>query len=677
VRSKRSWPHALAIFCGAFLLFLVQPLIAKFILPWFGGGAAVWTTCLLFFQIFLLAGYAYAHGLVRYLRPRAQAAVHVALLSVAIALLPITPSLEERLAGPENPTVAILLLLAGSIGLQYLLLSATSPLLQGWFAQEKGRPYRLYSLSNAGSLLALVAYPLLVEPALPRSTQALAWSACFVVFAGLGGACAWRVWRRPGEERLAQVDSAASAPELAQRLAWFAMPACASALLLAVTNKLTQDVAPVPFLWVLPLSLYLLSFVVCFDNPRWYARKISGTALVLATGWVCWIQHDKAALLWQIVAYSSLLFAASMVCHGEVHRRRPHVAHLTAFYMTIALGGAVGGVLVAVVAPFCYTDYYELPFGMMAALLLLAVTVCEERGFSLRAGRLRWIALALCTCILGVTWSSVNHARNRLAESIHQARNFYGVLTVYDVIPPPGADGNGHRQLVHGEITHGAQFLAEELRRFPTTYYEPGSGIGLTYKARRAGRPLKTGAIGLGVGTIAAYGEPGDELVFFEINPEVLRIALGYFTFLTDTPAKVSIVQGDARLALEASPPEDFDVLVVDAFSGDAIPVHLLTKEAFETYLRHLVEDGVIAVHISNRYLDLEPVVCRLATHFELKSVLVSDNAGGFPSKWLLLTRDEVFLGAPALRDARAPARECGSRLWTDDDTNLLEVLDT
>jgi hypothetical protein len=671
--------YALSIFSAAFLLFLVQPLIAKFILPWFGGGAAVWTACLLFFQVFLLLGYAYAHCCVRYLGAKAQAAIHVALLCVAIALLPITPSLEVRLSTIESPTAAILVLLAGSIGLQYLLLAATSPLLQHWFArtQASDMPYRLYSLSNVGSLLALLAYPLVVEPRLPRGVQALSWSWAFAGFAVLCSGCALGVWRRAALPLPRVQAPAGEQPRLAQRLVWLAMPVCASVLLLAVTNKLTQDVAPVPFLWVLPLALYLLSFVVCFDNPRWYSRRVFGFALMGCACWVCLGEAYDATLPWQIAGHAALLLSASMVCHGEVYRRRPAVAHLTSFYLTIALGGAIGGLLVAVVAPLLYTDFHELPLGMLAALQLLLVVVCFEPGFSLRRGKPRWAALSICVCFFCVAWACYRQAGLRTNGSIYQARNFYGVLTVYDVVPDPESGGNPHRRLVHGEITHGAQFFSEELRRYPTTYYNLTSGIGLAFEALRTGEPLKVGAIGLGAGTVAAYGEQGDELVFYEINPEVLRIALGFFSFLTDTPASVSVVLGDARISLASGEKRAFDLLILDAFSGDAIPVHLLTTEAFALYLEHMAENGVIAVHISNNYLELTPVVIKLAQHFGLGSAFVHNDGIEYASKWLLLTHDRAFLRSPVLPQAAAiPDRPIDARLWTDDDTNLFEVLD-
>jgi spermidine synthase len=720
--------YVLTIFTGAFLLFQVQPLIGKYILPWFGGGPGVWTTCMLFFQVVLLGGYAYAHCTSQRLKPRAQAALHVALLIAGLGLLPITPSDSWKPRGGGNPTLQILALLAASLGLPYFVLSSTGPLLQHWFSRTHPAqsPYRLYALSNAGSLLALVSFPFLFEPHLTRKTQASVWG---WGLAGYAVCCAWCAVRAA---RVSGVECRVSGGEESDKwrvtsdkdgkrntpppppdtlrlrfdgLFWLLLPACASVLLLATTNKICQDIAVIPFLWILPLGLYLLSFIICFDNPRWYRRLAFGLALAAALGGVCWtlFKGSNWSIVKQVGIYCGGLFICCMVCHGELYRLRPDAQRLTLFYLMIAAGGALGGLFVAVGAPLLFSEYYELHWGLGLCGLLFGL-VCGRaliRGGRMEAGgnpnpenrnpkeirspRAEWWRWVVSGMILisavglaGVLWVQA-HKPDR--EVIQRSRNFYGVLTVYEHRKAEPKDH--HFLLQHGRITHGLQFVDAEQAAWPTTYYGEESGVGLALRGLAAGS-RRIGLVGLGAGTLAAYGRAGDYLRIYEINPQVQRLAASRFTYLANCPGKVEVALGDARVSMENEPPQHFDLLALDAFSGDAIPVHLLTKEAFEVYHRHVQSNGVIAVHVSNHHLDLEPVVLNLARHFHYQSAVIDYEESEeeeawwlYASTWILLTHDEKLLKAPAISVVASTVNTNGLRvpLWTDEFASLFPIL--
>jgi len=676
--------YAIAIFLSAYLLFLVQPLISKRILPWFGGAPAVWTACMLFFQVALLLGYVYAHVLSRRLGRRAQGLVHLLLLAGALCFLPVYPGSGWRPASPEHPTWRIILLLGATVGLPYFVLSATSPLLQRWFSLDRpgGRPYRLYALSNAGSLLALVSFPVLLEPLLPARAQAVAWAGAFGLFAVVCGRCALR-WRGRtlAAEEAPPGDGADAPPSRGRRLFWLLLPAGGSVMLLAVTNQICLDVAVIPFLWILPLALYLLSFIICFDRERWYFRPVFWPLMLASLGGMCWVLYAgvDVSLLVQIAVYAVGLFACCMVLHGELVRLKPGPRDLTAFYLRVAAGGALGGVFVTLVAPVIFRTYLELHVGMWGGCAAAMAAFCYERRIhALRAG-LRLACLAGMVAALGglgvaLAANAVHAVRGYASVS----RNFYGVLRV--------AEYNAHDpekhyvNLSHGRISHGWQFTDPQKRRLPTSYYGRQSGVGLLLEniPRRSG--LRVGVVGLGTGTLAAYGRRGDVYRFYEINPEVERLARRRFTYLADSAARCEVVLGDARLSLEREPPQGFDVLVLDAFTGDAIPVHLLTREAFEVYLRHLRPGGALAVHISNRNLDLRPVVRGLAEHFGLASARV-DSAGddeGITStaEWVVLSADAALLAKRPIQGAsEAPDDSIRPILWTDDFSNLFSIL--
>lgn len=708
--------YAFAIFTGAFLLFQVQPLIGKYLLPWFGGAPGVWTTCMVFFQVVLLGGYLYAHLSSRFLKPRAQVLLHLVLLAVALATLPIIPNESWKPQNAADPTFRIITLLALSVGLPYFVLSGTAPLLQHWFSHSHPgvSPFRLYALSNAGSLLALLTYPTLFETVFRRSTQAYVWSgglglyglACFLCglelrkntgAGALASACSMPegssrspASRRPSaisdscrrKPALQSRDSAAAVgtPSALDRLLWLLFTACASVLLLAVTNKICQDVAVVAFLWVLPLSVYLLSFIICFDRPNWYGRSWFGPALVIALTVMTWLIAERASLASpvQVAMYVSGLFICCMVCHGEVYRIRPAPQRLTHFYLMVAAGGALGGIFVAVIAPHVFADFYELHLGLLACGALFLLVCARNLSWPVRRPIvLSWASGWLALIALGLLLWSGAHKYDSVR--VFRVRNFYGVFNIYR---HEYADPRLNLvELVHGRIAHGMQFLHESRAVQPTLYYGPRSGIDLALRTLSPGK-RRIGVVGLGAGTMAIYGQPGDQFRFYEINPQIEQVARAYFTYLKNSPAERTLVLGDARLALEREPPQNFDLLALDAFNSDSIPIHLLTREAFECYQRHVKTNGLIAVHISNASLNLEPVLARLAADLNYTVRVVEQNQcdesqGVLPSIWLLLSHDPTFAEKPELRMASRPAsiENPEARLWTDDFSALFSVL--
>ena len=671
--------YAATIFLSSFLLFLVQPLIARQILPWFGGTAAVWTTCMLFFQTLLLAGYAYAHATNAKLQPRSQAVLHSVLLAVALALLPIAPSDMWKPAGTDEPITRILLVLTASVGLPYLLLASTSPLLQAWFARARPGvdPYRLFAVSNLASLLALIGYPLLVEPFLGNREQVVWWSALFAVFAVLCAVLSWFVSSKHQTEETKAAEDIPP-PRRADYLLWLALSATGSVMLLAVTNHITQNVAAIPLLWLAPLTLYLLTFILAFEGGilgfNLYRVEIFWSIVLVWLAGMAWLLVDTRFQfdLWmQIGMYLSGLFVACLFCHGELYRARPAARHLTAFYLTLSAGGAIGGLLVAVVAPLAFNAHYELGLALIALALLAAVRFAPVNRVA------RWASLGV---LLAVAACAAYEGARFQKDVLVSERNFYGVIRVKEY----GVPGEAYhlRRLVHGVIMHGEQDMTDGGRRKPTTYYQPTSGVGAAMAARQVKGAIRVGVIGLGTGTLAAYGRKGDVYRFYEINPQVIRIARSEFTFLSDSPAGIEMALGDARLNLERESPQGFDLLAIDAFSSDAIPVHLITTEALGAYLRHMKPGGIVAFHVSNRFLNLVPVVARLAKEHGAHAVLVSDRGkdgdhNHTTTDWVLVSRERKALEAPEIQAAapEAPEEKDDWRTWTDDYSNLVQIL--
>lgn len=666
--------HAATIFLSAFLLFLVQPVLAKQVLPWYGGAAIVWTTCMVFFQSMLLLGYAYSHWLASRVDSPRQNWIHIGLLVASLAFLPILPAESWKPAGDENPVARILLLLFATVGLPYFLLSSTSPLIQAWFAREfpGSSPYRLFALSNLASMLALLGYPFLFEPWLASPSQSWAWSGGYALFVATCGALAWRSRSLPALARAAPsaAEAAEPRPAAATLVLWLALATMGSVTLLAVSNHLTQNVSSIPLLWVVPLAIYLLTFILCFEGARWYRRDAYLGFLVWILCVMAWFLADKRLqfeLGWQVAVFAAGLFIVCMFCHGELARLRPGPRHLTLFYLVVSLGGVVGGVLVGIVAPLALPGYLELEIALVV-VALHALVVNADRPKPIIA-----MFAAVCAFTSGaLAWRVQTFTEDTLLVE----RNFYGVLRVKEVLARDTDPETRYRSLVHGAILHGEQWMAEKYRRAATTYYKTTSGIGRTLLAHE-GQAIKVGVIGLGTGTLATYGDADDTYRFYDINPAVPRVAREYFTYLSDTPAKVEIALGDARLALEREGVQGFDVLAVDAFSGDSIPVHLITVEAVGAYLRHMNPRGVIAFHVSNRFLDLKPVLLAIAERHGLEYAFVHETGddGGTTSDWVLLTRHKPFILRPEIVEATEPvAPQPGWRLWTDAYNNILQV---
>jgi hypothetical protein len=664
---------AATIFLGAFLLFLIEPLIAKLILPWFGGSAAVWATCLVFFQTALLLGYLYADATIRRLSPKRQTVVHLGLLLVSLLWLPIAPQVFWRSHVLVDPAWRILGLLTFSIGLPFLLLSSTSPLLQTWYARRApGRsPYHLFALSNLASLLALLSFPFLIEPRLSSHHQAALWSIGYGLFVLC---CALSAWISRGYHRIApaapETPLDEAPPTFSTKLLWLSLSACSSMMLLAVTNHLSENVAPIPLLWVVPLALYLLSFTIVFAKRRLYSRWLTARLMAVALGAAGYAIYDSSithAIQISVPLFCTALFVVCLFCHGELVQRKPAVRYLTSFYLLLALGGALGAVCVGLLAPHILSGIFELPIVLLIAALLAVVALWRE-GWS---ARLFWASVTACMCAVLVV-----NVRTMRDGTVAMMRNFYGALRIQEFkigLQLP------YRSLVNGTIEHGAQYLAFPENRNPTTYYGRRSGVGLALRFCCDG-PKRVGVIGLGAGTLAAYGKPGDSFRFYEINPQVIAVANNWFTFLKQSPAKIEIILGDARLSLESEPSQQFDVLAVDAFSGDAIPVHLLTKEAFAVYFRHLRPGGILAIHTSNTYLKLAPVVKLLAEDADYATRLISSDEEATmmvsPADWVLVTRNQEFLNKPETfagsENIIVPPH---LRLWTDDYNNLYEIL--
>ncbi|HXF65378.1 MAG TPA: fused MFS/spermidine synthase [Burkholderiales bacterium] len=666
--------YALTIFTSAFLLFLVQPIITKQILPWFGGTAAVWTTCLVFFQTLLVAGYAYSDWTTRKLAARTQVLLHIVLLAASLASLPIVPDASWKPAGGEDPGWRILGLLAVTIGLPYFLLSTTGPLVQAWFARSfpSGTVYRLFALSNFGSLLALLSYPFAVEPWIATAAQARGWSAAYAAFAALCAASALYSLRAP-QEAHAAAAAANDGPPPAPRdyFMWLALSAMGSFMLLAVTNHITHDVASVPFLWILPLTLYLLSFILCFEGRGWYRRSIFLGPLAVVVGAMAWALHAERGIMnikEAIPLYSAGLFVTCMFFHGELAALKPAPRYLTSFYLMVSLGGALGGAAVGLVAARLFDTYYEFGIGLVVTLLIAAYVTRAMHA----------AVTAFLFAAAGFSLYHVYHYVEMLSKDARvMSRNFYGTLRVKDV----GAvnEPDAVRRLMHGVIMHGEQYLAPERRLEPTTYYGRTSGIGRLMRAMQSSPALRVGVVGLGTGTLAAYGRASDLYRFYEINPQVVDLAWKEFHYLPMSAARIETVLGDARLAMEREPPQHYDILVIDAFSSDSIPVHLVTREALAVYLRHVKPDGVIAFHVTNRFLRLAPVVARIAGEHGLAAVLISDEAEDSElakTDWVLVSRNRALLEQPAIAGHATPIEEiAGLRVWTDDFNNLFQIL--
>ncbi|HEV7674078.1 MAG TPA: fused MFS/spermidine synthase [Candidatus Angelobacter sp.] len=683
------------------LLFLVEPMAGKRLLPLLGGSSAVWITCLVFFQTTLLLGYLCAHAIATRLSRHAQLVAYGFLLTLSLAQVFVTLDPHPH-ASTLRPVSSALWVLTMLIGLPFLALSATNPLLQAWYAHRRSSmgndaaapPYRLFALSNFGSLLALLAYPLLVEPNFSLRTQTVAWALGFLLFVVVCGIIIASRRKVPETQEVAQHSLPAvssptrpisqagiaaktslisdAAPTPGEKTLWLLMAACGSLLLSAVTSHLSQNIAAIPLLWVLPLTIYLLTFVLAFNGGKIYSRRMMMGLLPSALGGVAYLIVDTTMdvpIIISIPLFCLTLFIGAFFCHGELYLRRPPARYLTQYYLLIAAGGALGSMFVGVLAPVVFIGSYEMAWSLVYTATLAAALMWREHW----GWRFFWPAAAI-----GLLAVVVLQERADRTNAIVQVRSFYGTLRVTEEATD---DAGTYRTLIHGTIQHGTQFMgSEELRRLPTTYYSHDSGVGLALDNCCKGRGRRVADIGLGTGTLAAYGETGDVFRFYEIDPRVEIIAKNVFTYLRESRATIEIAHGDARLSMEAEPPENYDVIAVDAFSGDAIPVHLITAEAIRLYQRHLAPGGIIAFHISNNYLSLAPVVHEQADHAGLHAVMVStadnNDTGAFSSDWVLVTANEKFLALPEIADAGAKIEpRPGLQLWTDDYSSLLPIL--
>ena len=687
---------------SAFLLFQVQPVISKFILPWFGGSPGVWTTCMLFFQILLFLGYTYAHALGKLPR-KVQALLHASLLLAALYFLPIIPLESWKPTGSEDPGGRILLLLLASVGLPYFVLSSTSPLVQVWFTRGAAgaNPWRLYALSNIGSLAALLTFPFFFEPRWDVEWLAKAWSIVFVLCAALCLGVVWHDHQAAAPAQKAQSTAPSedeTTPGLLRRLMWVVLPALASVLLLATTNHVCQDVAVVPFMWVVPLSLYLLTFIICFEHERWYARiPALWTIPALPLFFVCctWDQLEKKSwwpeewdlmpnFLFELGWAFGAMFLGCMICHGELTRLKPSTKHLTSFYLHMSAGGALGGLFVSLAAPQLFKTHAEWPGSLIAAFVLAGIVLLVSAWrIPLRALRSASFALA---GLLGAAGAlTMGHLGYKTEEKLERVRNFYGTLAVTEWSPEDPA--YHQRELSNGGIIHGQQNLALQYRSDPTSYYGHDTGIGLALDSLKNASGARVGVVGMGAGTVACYGKSGHTYRFYDINPDVPRLAQKYFTYLPDLEkrgAKLEIVVSDARLALERelSKPQNFDVLLLDAFSGDSVPAHLLTREAFEIYKKHMKPDGIIAVHCTNSYLRLVPLIEKTAAEVGYQTIRItteSDGGDHDSTDYVLLTNNATFLAAtpPVPPDDEELELEAKitPRVWTDRHHDLFQIL--
>ena len=660
--------YALTIFLSAFLLLVVEPMAAKQLLPTLGGSSAVWTTCLVFFSVVLLLGYLYAHWISSLFDPKQQAVIHILILTMGLLTLGIRIQ-PGPAAVSYHPALTVFRVLATVIGLPYLALSSTTPLLTAWYAGsfEGGSPYRLFALSNFASLLALASYPLFIEPGLTMKQQTGWWSGGFLVFAVLCGAIAWQGRRR-------SVTATAEKAVLAGRPEpfWFLLALGGGMMLTAVTSHMSANIAAIPLLWLPPLALYLLTFILAFQGAWKPLRQSMLRWVLVAVASMAYALRDIRTILPIAVSLPLFLIALFLCCfflHGELYARRPVTAGMTRFYLVVATGGAAGTLLVGVIFPLVLRANYDLACTLVV-VSLIALAATWQDGWGLR---MIWMAGAAAAIVV-------------LSTQVHQydddavalMRNFYGTLRVRESNLPPQSDTD--RQLLNGTIEHGAEWFAPQFLGQPLTYYAPDSGLGLAMRLCCGANAKRVGVIGLGTGTVAAYGNPGDAVRFYEINPLVERLARHWFTFLHDSPARVEVILGDARLSLAAESPQHFNVIVVDAFSGDAIPVHLLTREALALYRRHLQPGGVIVFHVSNQYINLEPVVAAIAGDAGMKAVSVhsrGDEQNGFYyADWILVTANETLLSQPEIvNNGFATPLQANVRLWTDNYSSVFPLL--
>ena len=690
--------YSIVVFLSAFLLFQVQPLIAKVILPWFGGTASVWNTCMMFFQIVLLLGYLYSHGLRMLTKPRTSWIIHSVVLLLALLMLPALPSEHLKPENYSSLSGEIIRVLSLSVGIPFFVLATTGPLIQAWQSVSHGvgaesesaaSPYRLYALSNIGSLLALITYPFLFEPNLRLQNQSWIWSGLFVLFVASCIYSGMQVRSFDSWNRSIETDTKAEAEVvgIGRMLLWLLLAMIPSVMLLATTNLMCQEIASVPFLWILPLALYLISFIICFEKPGWYHRGVFLPLLLfgVAAGVLVALLNVYASALLQVAILSLSLFACGMTCHGELERLKPHASRLTLFYLFVSLGGSIGGVFVVLVAPRIFSGFPEFQLALVGALLVGVGIPCFQNTVSMG----RKIVVGFSGLIIGglVLATFFDSQMQESKKSVLlDGRNEYGIFSVTD-------DGK-RRNFISGNINHGSQIFRPVPSFEPHSYYADGSGFSICIKTQRELATLeapqrdgtqrvgiKVGVLGLGIGSMLAWAEPDDQFVFYEINPRVEEIAREWFTFLPTFDDQCEVIIGDGRIMLEAETKKginrEFDVLAIDAFSSDSIPIHLLTDECFDVYEKHLKENGILLFHISNRFIDLRPVLFSATKARGLSATWVvheSDTAD-HTGDWILVTNENVANYNRIRSVSRNYEVPENAPRWTDDFASLAPVI--
>lgn len=687
--------YFISVFISAFLVFQIQPIISKILLPWFGGGASVWTTCLLFFQFFLLVGYLYAFILTKIVRVKYQIVVHLTCLILSLFFLPDNITDIQNIPISGQPTWAVLKVLFIGLGFPYLILSANTPLLQHWFTSETNgaKPYRLYAISNVGSFLALVSYPIVIEPFMPLDWQIKLWSTVYWLFVLLVGWICFIVFRQNNKNNTGATERLSNSKVSFFRLfLWFSLSALGVVLLVSTTNALTQNVPPVPFLWLAPLAIYLLTYVVAFSHLAIYVRNfwLPVFMLLAFVALLIYFIGGQFDIITQLLIYLLILLCGCMICHGELNSLKSQQGNTTLFYLILSAGGVFGSLLVSFIAKNIFNEFLEFPLAIFGVLVLTSITLWWGKQDELAENNSNSVdlivnnpfsKLALGCAVVGLVWLVVfiklNHQYKQY--DIAKTRNFYGILTVKDITVGTVSE----RRLIDGTTSHGSQSLPLTNSAVPLSYYRPNTGVHLVIDELSSGNKLQVGIIGLGVGALAAYGKSGDHYTFYELNPQVSEFANRYFSYLDNSEADVEIKLGDARVTLQnefdSGNKNTFDLLIIDAFSGDLIPTHLMTHEAFLLYLQHIKTDGVIALHISNRHLSLLPVIMHHSKSLNMQIMLFESPGRGneHDAQWVILTNNSKLTQSPKLisRQAVLTRREHKDVFWSDDYSSLLSIL--
>ncbi|MEP1447746.1 MAG: hypothetical protein ABJK37_16705 [Paraglaciecola sp.] len=685
--------YFISVFVSAFLVFQIQPIISKTILPWFGGGASVWTTCMLFFQFFLLVGYVYAYLLTKTLRIKTQVAVHLVLLALGVIFLPFGIQDIHNIQAATTPTWGVLSVLFITLGFPYLMLSANTPLLQHWFSSDANNvnPYRLYAISNVGSFLALISYPIVIEPFMSIDGQLELWSSIYCIFVALVMWIFYVVVTKSKSQKLEDAKKLVNSKVGFFRLTlWFLLAALGVVLLVSTTNALTQNVPPVPFLWIAPLAIYLLTYVMAFSSLGLYLRVI-WLPFFMVLSFVALLIYfigGQFDFVTQLIIYLLILMCGCMICHGELNALKPRQGNTTLFYLFLSAGGVFGSFLVTFVAKESFDEFLEFPLAIVCVLVIAAATLWWVRKDEVTQSNKGHIVaidqlflLSIGSLVVALLWLLVFIKLNSQYQQYDVAkdRNFYGILSVKDINEGEVSE----RRLIDGTTSHGSQSLPLASSPVPLSYYRPGTGGQMIIDELSNVKNLQVGVIGLGVGALAAYGRPGDLYTFYELNPLVAEFANRYFNYLENAQADVVIKLGDARVTLQNEldngQRNSIDLLIIDAFSGDLIPTHLMTHEAFMLYQQHIKASGVIALHISNRHLSLLPVIIHHSRSLNMQMMVFDTPGGGneHDAQWVMLSNNQQLNESPRLMNKRTPVirSQYQSVKWTDDYSSLLPIL--